>query len=225
MLKKVLIGALLCVAIGATTASAQTPKIAITGLVGWTFSDGVSGANFLALDGNVYNRIDPKDSVHYGFSVGFFVNPNTEIGFLYRRQQSKLDASGTTTSEVGNMNIDDYHGYFTHYFGDPEAKVQPYFTGGFGASHFSSIDFTSIGVPRHLTGNTQFSTVWGAGVQLKANDHVGFKAGFNWTPIYIKSDPGGWWCDPYWGGCYVVGNAQYANQFDLFGAVTFRFGS
>jgi len=43
-----------------------------------------------------------------------------------------------------------------------------------------------------------------------------------WTPTYIKSDAAGWWCDPYW-GCYLVGNAQYSNQFDINGGVTFRF--
>jgi opacity protein-like surface antigen len=222
MLKKVVIGALLCVALGATAASAQTPRIVLSGLVGWTFADGVSGNSFLAADGNVYNRLDPKDSVHFGFSGGVMVNPNTEVGFLYRRQITKLEAGGTNTREIGDLNIDNYHGYFTYYFGDPEAKFQPYFTGGFGATHFSDVNATTI-VPATLKGETQFSTMWGAGIQIHASHNVGFKGGFNWTPIYIKSDPSGWWCDPYWGGCYVVGNAQYANQFELFGAVTIRF--
>lgn len=221
MLKKVVIGALLCVAIGATSASAQTPRIVLSGLVGWTFADGVSG------NSNGFTRIDPQDSVHYGFSGGFMVNPNTEIGFLWRRQVTKIDLTGFSgvTTLNDTMNIDGYHGYFTYYFGDPEAKVQPYFTGGFGATHFGSINLNNVGGPAQSTGNTQFSTVWGAGLQFHATQNVGFKAGFNWTPIYIKSDPGGWWCDPYWGGCYVVGNAQYANQFELMGAVTVRFGS
>src|SRR4030095_16690649 len=226
MLKKALLGGLLCLAVSATAASAQTPRISITALVGWTFADGISGDNFLTADGNLLNRIDPQDSVHFGFSGGVFVNPNTEVGFLYRRQMTKLDASGTTTLTLGDLDIDNYHGYFAYYFGDPEARFNPFFLGGFGATHFSPIDFTgAAGIPRHLEGNTQFSTVWGAGIKIStANQHFGFKAGFNWTPVYIKSDPAGWWCDPYWGGCYVVGNAQYANQFDLYGAVTFRFG-
>ena len=224
MLKKVLIGALLCVAVGATTASAQGPRISISGLFGWTFADGVSTDNILAGDGNLYNRIDPQDSAHFGFSGGVFVNPNTEIGFLYRRQMTKLDVSGTNTKTLGDLNIDNYHGYFTYYFGDPDARVNPYFMGGFGATHFSAVNFTTHnGLPLSTLAVTQFSTVWGAGLNLKANDHVGFKVGFNWTPTYIKSDATGWWCDPYW-GCYVVGNAQYANQFELFGGVSFRFG-
>ena len=224
MLKKVLLGATLCLAIGATTASAQTPRISISGLFGYTFADGVSGDGIPALDGNIYNRIDPQDSVHFGFSAGVFVNPQTEIGFLWRRQMTKLDISGTSTRTLGDQNIDNYHGYFAYYFGDPDAKVNPFFLGGFGATHFSSVDFTSLaGFQASTVSVTQFSTVWGAGLRLNANEHFGVKVGFNWTPAYIKSDATGWWCDPYW-GCYVVGNAQYANQFDLYGGVTFRFG-
>ena len=45
-----------------------------------------------------------------------------------------------------------------------------------------------------------------------------------WTPNYIKSDPAGVWCSPYWFyGCYVVGDPQYANQFELSGGLSFRF--
>jgi len=39
---------------------------------------------------------------------------------------------------------------------------------------------------------------------------------------YIKSDAEGYWCDPYW-GCYVVGDAQYSNQFGFSGGITLRF--
>jgi hypothetical protein len=43
----------------------------------------------------------------------------------------------------------------------------------------------------------------------------------HWTPTYIKSDPGGWWCGYY--GCYLVGDAQYSNQLHFVGGVTARF--
>ena len=52
---------------------------------------------------------------------------------------------------------------------------------------------------------------------------VGFTATARWTPTYIKSDPAGVWCSPYWGyGCYVLSNAQYSNQFELSGGLTQR---
>ena len=51
---------------------------------------------------------------------------------------------------------------------------------------------------------------------------LGLKLGIQWTPTYIKSDAAGYWCDPYW-GCYMVGDAQYSNQWDISGGITFRF--
>jgi hypothetical protein len=59
-------------------------------------------------------------------------------------------------------------------------------------------------------------------VKLYPGRTVGIKLGARWTPTYIKSDSEGWWCDPYW-GCYVVGNAQYSNQFEFGGGLTLRF--
>jgi hypothetical protein len=59
-------------------------------------------------------------------------------------------------------------------------------------------------------------------VKVYGNSKIGGRFGARWTPAYIKSDAVGWWCDPYW-GCYLVGNAQYANQFELNGGVTIRF--
>ena len=60
-----------------------------------------------------------------------------------------------------------------------------------------------------------------AGVKFYPSPKVGVRFGARWTPDYIKSDAAGWWCDPFW-GCYVVGDAQYANLLDLSGGVTFR---
>jgi hypothetical protein len=95
--------------------------------------------------------------------------------------------------------------------------------GGMGATNFSSIDYTRItGEQGTIGGETQFSTTWGAGVKVFPSPNVGARFGVQWTPTYIKSDAAGWWCDPWW-GCYLVGNAQYANQWDLGGGITFRF--
>lgn len=216
MLKRIVLAAILVLAVAAT-ASAQT-KVQITGLFGYTVSDGVSGDLF-----NGYNRVDPKDAANAGFSIGFMVNPQAEVGFMYRRQFSKLEVGGPniTNTDAGDLNVDGYHGYFAYYFGDPEAKVNPYFLGGFGATHFGSNYTTPGGVSGTLS-RTEFSTTWGAGIRFNAATHVALKAGVSWTPTYIKSDPAGWWCDP-WYGCYVVGNAQYANQFHFEGGITIRF--
>lgn len=221
MLKRIALAAMLVVAV-ASTASAQT-KVQVSFLFGYTVSDGVSGDPRL-FNGVAYDRVDPKDGGNLGFSLGFMVNPQAEIGFMYRRQMSKLEVSGPTkTTELGDLNVDGYHGYFAYYFGDPEAKVNPYFLGGFGATHYDSVSFTNAdGDPVATIAKTQFSSTWGAGIRVNAATHLALKAGVAWTPTYIKSDASGWWCDP-WYGCYVVGNAQYANQFHFEGGITIRF--
>jgi hypothetical protein len=222
MSKKALFLALLLVGVS-STAWAQT-KVQVTGLFGYTVSDGVSGDARPGGDGNTYNRLDPKDGGNFGISVGFMVNPNAEVGFMYRRQMSNMVASGPNSSkELGKMNVDGYHGYFAYYFGDPEAKVNPYFLGGFGATYLPAATYTTpAGVPFNKSGNAEFSSTWGAGIRFNAATHFAIKAGVSWTPTYIKSDPSGYWCDP-WYGCYVVGNAQYMNQFHFEGGVVIRF--
>src|SRR5262245_61639815 len=67
----------------AASAHAQDPRVEIGGMAGWTFSDGVTFDNVLADDGNIYNGIEPKDSFSYGLNIGFLVNPNVEVGFLF----------------------------------------------------------------------------------------------------------------------------------------------
>ena len=50
-------------ALMATGAWAQDPRVEIGAVVGWTLSDGVTGDAVRGGDGNVYNSIEPKDSV------------------------------------------------------------------------------------------------------------------------------------------------------------------
>ena len=222
MFRKVLISALLVLAV-TSAAWAQTPKVEFTGIFGWTLADGVSGDAVKAGNGQVYDRVDPKDSMNFGFSLGFFLSPSAEVGFLWRRQPTTIQISGTTVTDLADTNIDGYHGYGAYYFGDPEGKVRPYIMGGLGLTHYGGISFTKAsGQTADISGNSQFSTTWGAGVKVNASPNVGLKLGMQWTPTYIKSDAEGWWCDP-WFGCYVVGSSQYSNQFEFTGGIAFRF--
>lgn len=215
------------VALAAVTVMMSTPafaqKVEVSGLFGWTFSDGVDGDGVLAPDGNIYDAVDIKDSVSWGFAVGFNATDNVEVGFQYLNQPSKMILKGTAERELGDLAVNTYHPYVAFNLTPPDARVRPYFMVGFGATNYGSVDFTSVGGTAMSTqSDTQFSTTWGAGVKAFGGSNVGFRAGIQWTPTYIKSDSEGWWCDPYW-GCYVVGDAKYANQFTFNGGVTFRF--
>ena len=207
----------------ASTPSAFAQKAEISATVGWTLSDGVTGGPVLAPDGNIYDAVDLKDSFSWGLMGGYNVTEQVEVGFMWGQQLSKLDLEGTRLRELGDMSINTYHGYVGFNFFDTDATARPYFFFGLGATNFGSVEYTSVRGQNMTTGSeTQFSTTWGAGVKIFGGGNVGARAGIQWTPTYIKSDPGGWWCDPYW-GCYLVGDPQYANQLTFGGGVIFRF--
>ena len=190
---------------------------------GYSFQDGVSGTAVIAPDGNTYNRIDPKDGFKWGLDFGVNVKENIQVGFVFTQVPSKLQLGGTATRDVGDMSIYTYHGYFEYLTGESDAKVRAYIMGGLGATNFGAVNYTRIaGGGGTINSLTKFSTTWGVGVKAYLKPNVGVRAGFGWTPTYIKTDAGGWWCDPYW-GCYLTGNAQYSNAVDLTAGITFRF--
>ena len=205
----------------ASSANAQRAELGV--LLGWTLSDGVTGDGVIAGDGNIYDTVDMKDAFSWGFDFAVNASDNFQIGFLYGQQLSTLRLDGTATQDVGDLTINTYHPYVAFNFLERDARVRPYVMIGFGATNYGGVDFTRADGTTGTTGSeTQFSTTWGFGAKVYGSRNVGARFGMQWTPTYIKTDPGGWWCDPYW-GCYVVGDAQYSNQFQFNGGVTFRF--
>jgi opacity protein-like surface antigen len=217
-------GVVLAVSSAPVLAQTTTPKrVQVSVCGGWVFADGVETTTpILAPDGNIYDRVDPKDSGIFGVGGGALIGPNAEVGFMYSRQFSNLTLGGTNERELGDLNIDTYHGYFAYNFFDPDARIRPFALIGFGATNFSDVN-TTLGVSNvTIPGQTKFSTTWAAGVNFFPAPRFGVRAAARWTPTYIKSDSAGWWCDPFW-GCYLVGDPQYANQFELSGGFTVRF--
>ena len=207
----------------ALPAFAQSKRVELSVLGGWTLADGVSGDTVLGGDGNLYDRVDPQDSFNWGLQAGVLANENVEVGFLFNQQMTNLEVGGTATRELGDFTINSYHGYFGYNMGEEDATVRPYLLVGFGATNYGGLEFTRAnGQVQEIGGETQFSGTFGAGVKLYPSPGVGARFGIRWTPTYIKSDEAGWWCDPYW-GCYVVGSAQYSNQWEFSGGLIFRF--
>jgi hypothetical protein len=194
-----------------------------SGRVGWTFADGVSASSSAtASDGNIYNRVDPADSMSWGFTLGVFLNRNLEFEFIVDRQRTTLEASGTKTVEVDSLDIGNYHGTLAYNFGSGDSSVRPYFFGGLGATSYSPLSFVGAdGKAREIAGQTRLSTTFGGGVKVYRG-RIGARAEVRMTPTYIKSDTTGWWCDPYW-GCYATSKSQYAGQFQMTGGVSVRF--
>jgi hypothetical protein len=197
-----------------TAAQAQDARVELSGTAGWTFSDGV---NVGTLD-NAPIRVDPKDAFSWGARIGFLVSENVEVGGLFNLQSTDLEASGIINRSIG-QTIYNYHGYIAYNFGAADATVRPYFLGGLGATQYGSLE----GAQGNVGGETQFSTTWALGLKMfPSGGNFGIRLEGRWTPTYIKSDPEGYWCDPYW-GCYTFAEAEYSNQYELSGGIVLRF--
>jgi len=227
MIRRLVLGLFAC-AVMASPLSAQS-RVELSGFAGWAFSDGVSGDGLFAGDGNFYNRVDPKDNGIYGFSAGFLVTPQVELGFLYSLQSTALilgcddlTLCSATERDLGDFSVSTYHGYFAYNFGEEESPIRPFVLFGLGATSYGDVTVNVLGVDRSIGGDSQFSSTLAGGVKFFFNKNFGARVAARITPTYIKSDAEGYWCDPYW-GCYLVGDAQYSNQFELSGGITFRF--
>ena len=80
----------------------------------------------------------PEGRVLVGRPARLQRDPNVEIGFLYNQQSTKLEVGGTSTLELGDESIYNYHGYFAYNFGEADAKVRPYVLGGLGATQYGA---------------------------------------------------------------------------------------
>ena len=221
MLRRMLV-AVTFVTLAASAAWAQDAKVELSATAGWTFSDGVSGAGVIVPGVGTFDTIDPKDAFSWGLRIGYLVNENSEIGFLFNQQSTELEVGGTSTFKLGDLSVRNYHGYYAYNFGDTDATARPYFLIGLGATQYGSITASTGTRTQEIEGETKFSGTAALGLKAFPSPKVGIRLEGRWTPTYIKSDAAGWWCDPYW-GCYMLGDAQYSNQFELSGGLIIRF--
>ena len=136
MLRKLIVGSAL-LALSSAPAFAQG-RAEVSGNVGWTFSDGVSFSQGIpsVANGGIYTRADPKDSVSYSLTFGFYVNHQVEVEFLWNHQPTKLEVTGTGPTLTANMNVDNYHGNIVYNFAPFHSRVTPFFYFGLGATQY-----------------------------------------------------------------------------------------
>ena len=202
-------------------AYAQRFDVSFSG--GYTASEGVN-VNESTLTGLVFESVEVKSGGAFNFTFGVYATPNVLIEFLYGRQSSRLEAKGVGFAEdVSELNVDNYHVNFVYHWMPGDARFRPFALAGLGATTYSFGDTLVPGLAgRQIDNNTQFSWTFGGGIKAYATPNLGFKAMVRWTPTYIKSDPAGYWCDPFY-GCWVLGDSDYSQQFETSGGVTFRF--
>jgi opacity protein-like surface antigen len=194
--------------------------------VGYSASEGIDSDQRLIL-GQVYDKLAVDSGSSFNFTIGALIGPQFQVDFLWGRQNSRLQADGPSgILPFSELAVYSYMGNFVYNFGEHDARVRPYVSGGFGATQYK-FDQLLVATPNAATAGqinseTKFASNWGGGVKLYFTPNVGAKVGLRWTPTYIKSDPAGVWCDPFY-GCWQLVNNQYANQFETSAGITLRF--
>ena len=209
----------LALMLAAAPLAAQRAKFEFSPFAGYSLSDGFDTRN-ITVGTTVYNGITMKDGFTFGASLGYFVNPVTEIEFQWSRQQSQLQGNRLNGGKDDFMDvaIDNYHVNFVYNMYNDRRKVRPFFLFGLGATVFYPDSYKG----NHPDNESYFSGTLGGGVKASMTDNIGLKLMARWTPTYIHSTDAGYWCDVW--GCWVVGNAQYENQFGFTAGLTWRFG-
>jgi hypothetical protein len=214
------------VGMSATPARAQ---VEVSFEAGYTSSEGINASESRIILGNVYNSLDITSGGSFGLTAGGFFTEQWEAEFLWHRQMGGLEISNPApVQKLANQNVDNYHGNLVYNFGVRDSKLRPFLFGGLGATHYSPGDYDSSlplgGGVATIQSFSKFSANWGGGVKAYPSPHFGIKGMLRWTPTYIKTDAAGYWCDPFYPTCWVVGDADYSNQFEFSGGIIFRFG-
>ena len=195
------------------SASAVAQNVEITGLVGGQINGG------LDLSTTLFHRIEVGNGVNYGLTAGYLLGDHYGIEFQWNKNNAGTTAqplNGGNSIKVFNMTQNQYMGNFVFHFVDREPNIRPFAFFGLGASDLSPDR-------KGVRGTTKFAFSLGAGAKMKMSKHLGLRGQLKWSPTYITTTQGGYWCDPFWGGCWAVGNDHYLHEFDIGGGITFRF--
>jgi len=201
------------VILGGFVTSVLAQNIEVTAHAGGQINGG------LDLSTSLFHRIEVGNGVNYGLTAGYLLGDHYGIEFQWNRNTADTRAQpigGFSSIKLFTLKQNQYMANLLFHLTPREAKMRPFFLFGLGAN---ALDPETNGV----RGTTRFVFALGGGVKYNVSHHFGLRGQFKWTPTYISTTNGGYWCDPFWGGCWAVGNDHYLNEFDVTGGVTFRF--
>jgi len=194
-------------------ATAPAQKAELTAFIGGQTNSG------LDLSTTRFQRIDVQNGINYGLEAGYLLSERTGIEFLWNYNKADTVAEprvGGPNKTVFTLDTNQYFGNFLFHFSPREAKTRPFVLVGLGATnlHAARSNVSSI---------TRFAWALGAGAKYNFSRRWGVRLQAKWSPTYITTTTGGFWCDPFWGGCWVVGNSHFLHEFDVSAGLTLRF--
>lgn len=195
--------------------SARAQNVEVTGYIGGQLNGGVD------LSTTIFRRIDVQNSLNFGASAGYLFGDHFGAEFQWNKTRSDTLAeprSGGPGVKVFTLDQNQYMGNFLLHFRSQEYSFRPFAFVGFGANALS----TNVA---RVSGSTRFAFSIGGGAKYNLSRHFGLRGQVKYTPTYLTTttNGGGYWCDPIWGGCWVVGKSHYLNEVDFTGGITLRF--
>jgi len=200
-----------CLLFGAATAMAQ--NVELTGFIGRQMNGG------LDLSTAIFRRIDVQNGANYGLAAGFLRGDyyGAEFMWAYNKADTMAQPKGEGSEvKVFALDINQYIGNFLIHFARRQKAVRPFVLLGVGAT---SLRPARVGVG----GSTRLVGDLGGGVKYNFSRHLGLRLQAKWSPAFLATTKAGYWCDPVWGGCWVVGDNHYLNEIDATAGVTLRF--
>jgi opacity protein-like surface antigen len=212
MKANLLLVAIVWILVAAPTVRAQK-GIEITPFIGGQTNGG------LDISTTLFKRIDVQNGLNYGVSAGYLIGKNAGVEFMWNHNQAGTLAqpiSGGPDQKVFNLNTNQYLGDFVMHFKDRESRLRPFVLFGAGVSNLSPdrSDVRSI---------TRFAWVFAGGAKYNFSKRLGLRLQAKWSPTYITTTTTGYWCDPFWGGCWAQGDTHFLQEFDATAGLTLRF--
>jgi opacity protein-like surface antigen len=197
------------------SAAAFAQNFEITGHAGYQLNGGLD--NFST---TLFDRLEVENGSNYGVTVGYL--PGDLLGLEFDWTHSHADTlaepfGGGQDVKLFSLNQNQYMGNIVWHFTPKEEKVRPFAFVGFGANNLSASR-------ENVNSATKFAWAVGGGGKYNISKHFAVKGTLRYAPTYITTtSTGGYWCDPFWGGCWVAGESHYLHALDFNGGVTFRF--
>jgi opacity protein-like surface antigen len=187
--------------------------IEITPFVGRQANGGID------LSTATFNHIDVANGLSYGISGVYPLGDYTGLEFMWNHNKADTLVGltgGGTASRVLRLSNNQYLGTFVIHLKSREQRFRPFVFLGMGVANLSPdrSDAGSI---------TRFAWAFGGGAKYYLSKHIGVRFQLKTSPTYIASGSKGFWCDPFWGGCWNLGENTFLQELDVSGGLTFRF--
>jgi opacity protein-like surface antigen len=210
--------AILFLLVGASPSSAQYSSdrhaIELTPFGGSRFG------GVIDLNSGPFDFLTIRSTWDYGASLAVDVVPHVQAEFLWNHQPTVLSGHSFTfgtTTRLSQATLDMYQWGVLIPILRPESKVQPYFAGGLGFTHF----IAHSGGTNILPFENRFSYNMGIGVKYFPLQHLGLRLDARYSPTRTTSSTATFF-DPFF-GFFTAQVPNYAQQGQANLGVIFRF--